>query len=392
MKKCFLFLLLSFQFFSNTSLEAQWTKVWSDSWAQKVKDFGTISLMASGRGVMKSTDQGSTWTSANTGLPAVTAIDFAKLGDNLFVAMNGYGLYKSNNDGASWQSCNLVGAITTLKTFEGKLFVGFNDFSDLANKNLGILMSKDSGKTFSPISRNTGNIQGEFVWELSFDGTYLYNASEGGIFRTADLGVHWEALSVGKDLPGEDSRSCLSIGNILLWSTSSTQFRSIDQGTTWEIIDTDHATNMLSLDNIVFMSSGFGVKYSTDFGRTWSDFSNDLPVEYNSEIDVIGTLNGKICLGTNTGLYVKNLPITNVQTQLKSKSLYINGNQLELPSQSDDNNQFTSVEIFNQVGKRELYFDKLPNSIDLNSLNNGIYFLKLNGTNSIIEKFIVNNK
>jgi hypothetical protein len=64
-------------------------------------------LFAGGGGVFLSTNDGSSWTAVNNGLPAHTGVTcFAVNGMNLYMGTDGNGAFLSTNNGASWTTVN----------------------------------------------------------------------------------------------------------------------------------------------------------------------------------------------------------------------------------------------------------------------------------------------
>ena len=58
-------------------------------------------------GVLISSDNGKTWTPANTGLPDTsTVLTFAMSGNTIFAGTNGNGIFFSSNNGKSWTAFN----------------------------------------------------------------------------------------------------------------------------------------------------------------------------------------------------------------------------------------------------------------------------------------------
>src|SRR5271157_3102336 len=53
-------------------------------------------------GVHRSTDNGASWTAANSGLTNTNVVAFAVSGNNIFAGTNGGGVYVSTDNGASW--------------------------------------------------------------------------------------------------------------------------------------------------------------------------------------------------------------------------------------------------------------------------------------------------
>src|SRR5262245_24423986 len=64
---------------------------------------GTTVFAASARaGVFRSTNNGASWTSVNSGLTDLTVLALAFGGTSVFAGTNSGGVFRSTNDGASW--------------------------------------------------------------------------------------------------------------------------------------------------------------------------------------------------------------------------------------------------------------------------------------------------
>jgi hypothetical protein len=88
-----------------------------------------------------STDGGSTWSDAITGLPMGTSNCYAQSGNEILTGtLNG--IYSSSDNGASWKSLGVTGSIYSIADVGGNLFSG----TDVLK---GISYSADDGKTWT---------------------------------------------------------------------------------------------------------------------------------------------------------------------------------------------------------------------------------------------------
>jgi photosystem II stability/assembly factor-like uncharacterized protein len=100
-------------------------------------------------GIFISTDNGSSWTPINSGLPLKNITAIAKDGNNLYVNAWGAGPYTSINNGASWSAANggLTGQglnIMSLTITGGKLFAGAYGG--------GVFLSTNKGTSWSAVN------------------------------------------------------------------------------------------------------------------------------------------------------------------------------------------------------------------------------------------------
>ena len=113
----------------------------------------------------RSTDDGASWSTTLTGLPAGGISAFTQIDSTLFAA-SPYGVYKSADHGASWTvtaSLPSTVAAQSLTARGGDLFVGTND---------GVYRSTDKGGTWIPI--NDGWSAKMLVYKITYDDQYLY--------------------------------------------------------------------------------------------------------------------------------------------------------------------------------------------------------------------------
>ncbi|MFX0196532.1 MAG: WD40/YVTN/BNR-like repeat-containing protein [Candidatus Hodarchaeota archaeon] len=87
---------------------AQWTKVGSsgDGWITALAVSGTSFFAGTYEGVFLSTDNGTSWTAINSGLPKNPDVScFAVMGTNVFAGTS-YGVFLKVNNGSSWKPVN----------------------------------------------------------------------------------------------------------------------------------------------------------------------------------------------------------------------------------------------------------------------------------------------
>jgi hypothetical protein len=357
---------------------SQWSKAWSNSWVSSISYINGIALMSTGNGIMKSTDKGVSWFSSSSGLPNNVATAFGYAEGIYYIGISNDGLYKSTDEGANWTSCNLPGFICDIKSHNNSIYIGFNDFSSVANACHGIYVSNDKGINFTNITNNANFGQIGHVWTMDFNNDYLFNASEGGIYRTNDNGQTWEPLYECDELNGEyiDSRSMVTINNTVIWSTSSRVFYSTNNGDNW-FKSFDNATLQIIKSNNILFLRGSDLVYSTDEGRTWDNFSDDFTdLELTWENYCICVIDDKVCIGTSTGLYYKTFPLLSVANENKQNSIQVNFDRI------NDNLSFSngiivnSISIYNISGEFVFNSNSNCNNVDVNNLNSGVYFIE----------------
>ncbi len=361
---------------------SQWNKTWSSSWVTEIGYFNNLAFISTGYGIMISTDKGNNWSSSNTGLPNKAATAFGYADGVYYVGIADYGLYKSTNAGISWTSCNLPGFICDIKEHNNSIYIGFNDFSEASNACHGIYFSDDKGANFTNITNNANSSFGQIghVWAIDFNSQYLFNASEGGIYRTSNNGQTWESLFEGDELEDEyiDSRELIVINNTVLWSTSSSLFYSTNNGDYWNRCQTDESWKFSKFNNIIFKKSYNKLEYSADEGRTWINYSDDFTdLDLNMENFSIGIIDNNVCISTQNGLYYKALPALNVVDDNNSDNPKFYYNKInDNICLKNTNNIIVSVSIYNTSTDLVLRINDNCTNINANRLNSGIYFIE----------------
>ena len=385
------FLFLPLFFFITNNTYCQWTKVWADSWVSKVEYINGIVFMSTGVGIVKSIDYGTNWLNAQNGLPLKSATAFGYADGIYYVGIEDDGLFKSTDEGNNWTSCNLKGIICDIESNNNQIYVGFNSFSSVTNKCYGIYTSADKGITFNCITNNFIYGQFSFVWAIAFNDTYLFNAAEGGIFRTSDNGQNWEEVFENNenDLGYIDSRALITIDNTVLWSTSSYIFSSSNNGDLWTKSTDKSAWELVKYKNFIF-SKAIDLYYTSDKGISWTNYSDDF-----TDLDIfidnfcIGAFDGKVFIGTQDGLYSKDIPTESgidQKTNFNTPNVYYDNNNSIL-NIIKNNSTINSIRIFNSNGEELLPLNNDVSSIDCKGFSSGVYYITI-----ISEGKIINNR
>lgn len=153
-----------------------------------------------GRGLLRSTDGGASWTQITTGLPSssyFSRIVYRPGKSNEILAALGYnGLYRSIDSGLTWNVL-LVGRVDDV------LFSPTGDTAFAVGSGIGIRRSLDGGATFSTFA--TGLASGE---RTHFDlckssPAFMFAAVYGGgvvnIYKSSNFGVNWTQILANLD-------------------------------------------------------------------------------------------------------------------------------------------------------------------------------------------------
>lgn len=159
---------------------------------------GAIYAVSYGQGVIKSTDGGSVWNPANTGLSA-TLSDIQSVfynGTNLYCGTN-QGVYRSTNAGASWSIANTGLPTSTASNYAKKFFkYGTTTFAiysaQIGSGTGGVWRTTDNGDNW--YSGNGGLSSNMVVHQIAEVNGTLYVATTVGIYTTTNLGISWTAF------------------------------------------------------------------------------------------------------------------------------------------------------------------------------------------------------
>jgi hypothetical protein len=225
----------------------------------------TLDIPYSDGQVLKSNDQGASWTVIQNGLPegrTILALDLNSSSDSrtIFAAVHRNGVYRSNDAGQTWVAKNEgLGANATYvwdlvidPANTSTLYLGLNTVS--GEETGGIYKSVDSGDSWTLLdgvptwdvldlaidSDNSGTVYAgvtnSFAW-----------SEEGGLYQTVDGGSTWTKpidqprIGAVAIKPGESS-TVLAFSQPW-WNQTSTQVAGVhlstDGGASWEVANTD---------------------------------------------------------------------------------------------------------------------------------------------------------
>ncbi len=239
----------------------------------------TLYAATSGGGVFKSTDGAGTWNAANTGLGNLSVqgltMDF---GTGKLYAGTQSGVYMSSNGGASWSAAGLAGQnlATIIADPYGAVYA--------ANGSGGLWKSSDGGTTWPSIS---AGLPGTRVYAIApnptTSGALHVGTTNGGVYSTTDSGTTWAAQNTGLGSHlkiNEVTVDPVAPSHLYAGSTDGI-YKSTDGGSNWtriafagssvQSIIADDSTTPTRLYASVW---GSGVNVSTDGGTTWNNINN----------------------------------------------------------------------------------------------------------------------
>jgi photosystem II stability/assembly factor-like uncharacterized protein len=284
---------------------------------------GTFYLGATGGGVWKTTDFGTTWLPVSDGYfasPSIGDIAVAQHDPNIVYVgtgsdglrsnvIPGRGVYKSVDGGQTWKHAGLtatahIGAVEIDPTNHNVVWVAAIGNAFAANEERGLYKTTDGGRTWehvlflsdtvgiTDVELLPGNPQIVFAsawkarrqpWTIESGGP----AEEGGIFKSVDGGARWERVTQGlpDDLLGKIDLAISAADSSRIYALVEAPddqggvYRSMDQGETWEQVShhdgirtrpfyyTNLEAHPTDPDTLWVMATGYFK--STDGGETW---------------------------------------------------------------------------------------------------------------------------
>jgi photosystem II stability/assembly factor-like uncharacterized protein/pimeloyl-ACP methyl ester carboxylesterase len=247
----------------------------------------TSTLYASGFSgqVFKSTDGGSSWTSA-TAIPNSSSL----LANLTFSPSSTATLYGNSFDGRIFRSSDAGATWSNIGTLPNNFFT--TSFTvDLSNPNVfyvgakidntrpgsgGEYKSTDGGASWQKINSGLDNLN---ITTTIISSSGIYLGSEGGVFKSTDGGSTWSDTNNGiTSLLVDDIKFSAANPQLLYVATYGRGvFRSSDGGMTWIKVSTglgDVYVRSLAIDpsndSIVYAGTKQGLFKSTDGGSTWA--------------------------------------------------------------------------------------------------------------------------
>jgi hypothetical protein len=229
-------------------------------------------------GAFRSTDNGTSWTVTNTGLPQLNVSAFASLGDStVFVGMQSGGVFRSTNAGITWEHTGLVtSGVKALMVDSSDLFAGTLE---------GVVRSTDRGTTWF---LDTVGIGPRVMRSFTFNNGNLFAAGDdyADVWRSTNRGASWTWL--GEQLSGSSS-NLVVIGQYLFALTSDGVYRSSDRGLSWTFPNIPQAqvrpVAPLVVGSTLFVVTSEGLYRTTNFGASWEPLSP--PYSYE-QIEILG--------------------------------------------------------------------------------------------------------
>ncbi|MEM1257491.1 MAG: hypothetical protein AAGH81_03095 [Bacteroidota bacterium] len=284
---------------------------------------GTFYLGASGGGVWKSEDYGTTWNNVSDGFfdtPSIGAIQVAENDPNVVYVgtgsdglrsnvISGKGMYKSIDAGKTWEHIGLknvgqIGAEEIDPTNSNVVWVAAIGNAFKSNPERGVFKTTDGGATWEKVLFVSNKVGFADIELLPGNPNVIYAAAwkaerkpwtiisggtkkEGGIYKSVNGGMDWTKLENGlpKDTIGKIDLAVSPVDSRILYAIIEAPegeqglYKSVDQGKSFVHVSDDkrlvnrpfYYTNV-ELDptnpDIVYSNANPLIK-SNDGGKTW---------------------------------------------------------------------------------------------------------------------------
>ncbi|WP_407930702.1 VPS10 domain-containing protein, partial [Ignavibacterium album] len=269
-----------------------------------------------GRGLLKSTNGGVTWTNYTSGLPASTYFSRLKIRPNnpnqLLAALGSNGLYRSTNAGQNWTQV-LSGRVDDV------IFSPSGDTVFAVGSGIGIRRSVNGGQTFATFGSNLpSGTRTHFDLCLSNPAIMyaaVYSSGQVSIYKSTDYGLNWTSItptSNFQNLAGQawydlycfvnpKNPDKVYVGTIDVFrSTDGTTFTNITNGYNGGYVHVDqhylffHPTD----ENTFIVCNDGGIWRTTNNGNTFSNLNQNLTLTQFYRIAASPFNPGRILGGT----------------------------------------------------------------------------------------------
>ncbi len=318
----------------------------------------------------------------------------------VFCGVGNTGVLRSNDDGLTWTTVNNglnFHDVLSLHVKDGAIFAG--------TSNGGVFLSTDNGGNWTAINSGfpvsfTGDILTAMHAFTVSDGNIFVATGNsnfnGAIYFSSDNGENWVSVSSGLD-PQNNFNALVSIGNTLFSGSYSGVFKSTDNGDSWTSVNNGLSALYVkclavSGNNLYAGTAGGGVFLSTDNGANWTSINQGLDhlsistLTVNGNYIYAGTQTGSVFLSTINSL-VNELPILN----LKNIQVFPNpsNTMMKITGLIGENH----ITVYNSLGQviveTEAENDFL---LDVTKLEKGVYtmIIKDKNSNVLFKKIMIN--
>ena len=283
-------LLLALLLLYSTQADAQWVQTNGPPGYITSLAVSGRNLFAAAYRIYRSTDNGTSWTAADSGLTDPWVLAIAVSGTNLFAGTSHSGVFRSSDDGASWTPVNQ--GLPTYRHLDtdyvrGVFCIAVNGTNILAGTVYsGVYLSRDNGSSWTP-----AGLPNYFILDLAASGSDLFAATmtvDGptGVYLSTDSGTTWSAVNSG--LTNLYVEKLATSGKNLFAGTSAYYgpvglFVSTNNGRSWTFVDSTSGLPSwgvtaiaVSDTNLFVANADTGVYLSSNSGSSWTAVNSGL--------------------------------------------------------------------------------------------------------------------
>lgn len=231
--------------------------------------------------VWYSTDGGLNWIQSYTVQAYLKSLVRNTL-DHIYVGMEPFGInggvYKSTNNGLTWNSLN-SGLFYLNNSMN--CFGSINDLTFVGTSRDGIYKSQNNKNTWSRSTNGIFDTQNGSV-TINVNGS-IFVSTNSRIYKSTDRGENWKPLITesGEDFSGV--KICINNENILFAAGFYSYLKSTDDGETWDPLPGWEQTNVtmhyVNSGGILFVQTQEKLIRSTDEGLNWQQITLGLPAD-----------------------------------------------------------------------------------------------------------------
>jgi photosystem II stability/assembly factor-like uncharacterized protein len=365
-----------------------------------------------GEGIYKTTDGGTSWTSADsvfwpminqyTAIPGSTNAVYFANADTGVIVCNGGEYLRTTNKGVTWNLYWLstlpnfteiqLKSVFFADTKNGYAVGGFRGIPGIFPSMESILKTSDGGITWTALTTPKTTML-KSVYFTSASTGYAVGDS-GLIIKTTDGGTTWDTLS-SKTKQFLMSVFFTDANNGFISGYAGVLLKTTDAGASWSYINT---YTYMDIDAIYFPTATTGYAIGTEFGfkttdggNTWSWAGDSLSfVTYNSVFFTsanVGYVVGQVGVADKTTDGA--VRVVNSISKVQSGDLILYPNPVHSTLYINSSYQNEAISIYDLQGKLILSNPNINNQINVSRLPRGVYVIKINDSNnSIVNKFI----
>lgn len=408
-----LLLLVVFISLTNTVL-AQWVQVDTSGIITSIAGDGKyIYAGVRASGIIRSSDNGTTWVDVSNGLGSPNTISVGSfcVTKNNILAGTGTGIFISSDHGDHWTKTSFDPVhvpVYGLLAVDSLIFAGFDTgvptTHHLGPQQGGIFLSTDSGQSWVRSDSGIGSDSNHYgVHAFAKIGSTLFTTTSQGFFYSNDNGKNWK-MKPGGGGGGES----MTVIDSTLFVGSGYPFRSSDMGASWTMCDSGlpkwaSAPYLASNCKYLIVGSTFnGVYFSADMGDHWKPFNEGLESSLSQNIFSLAIIGNYVFAGGGLDLWRRPLSeITSVERIIPSLSNGFELNQ-NYPNPFNPSTEisyqlssasYVVLKVYDVIGREAAtlvngnqYAGMHVVHFNGSSLASGVYFYGLRVNGSIVTK------